>query len=99
MSDFYVKLNYLARTTGNGEHFDCDTRSGTITAWRDARPQPTPEEVAAVDLQTALDFEANRRVDLEVDNHPDPVIRGIIAESPGLAVALKARLRSERGLS
>ena len=38
------KLNYLVPNP------DCDTKGGAITEWRDARPQPTDEEIAAVSI-------------------------------------------------
>ena len=38
------KLNYLVPNP------DCDTKAGVITKWRDARPQPTDAEIAAVSI-------------------------------------------------
>ena len=60
----YRKLSYLVPDA------DCDTSSGIITVWRDARPQPTYEEINAV---ADADVEQKKQEDDEdnfrVDNH------------------------------
>ena len=37
----------IARLAGF-KGYDCDTRDGKVTAWRDARPQPTPTDWQAI---------------------------------------------------
>ena len=50
----YRKLSHLLPGA------DCDTLDGLITVWRDARPQPTYDEIDAVniaDVLTAIEAE------------------------------------------
>ena len=58
------KLNYLVPDP------DCDTKGGAITEWRDARPQPTDAEIAAVSIADVEQREQEENEDnFRVEDH------------------------------
>lgn len=94
-------LNYLVPEP------DCDTRNGVVTVWRDARPQPSDAEIAAVqeaDIvaaeleQQALDLSDVKRAVtsvLEINYENTPELQAAFATIGDYKTAVKDRYKSK----
>ena len=93
----FRKLMYLARNTGDGSDFQCNTRGGEITEWNDARPQPTYEEIEAVTEEQVAQLEIDEQTRQEEARlEADPILKAIIDNVPGLRGKVIAQLRQPR---
>ena len=90
----YRQFFALARRTGSGEDFQCNTRAGKITAWMDERPQPTYAEINAVELGTFEEDEEDRAVAARLDN--DELLAALAELVPGGKAAVLAAAKSRR---
>ncbi len=100
--DMHRKLNHLVPVP------DCDTRGDVIEVWRDARPQPSYEDIFAVDIADVEVAEEERETELlrfidptlrlaRITFKQENRLRSLEGRQPILWKQFARKIRNERG--